>query len=105
MLLCGKGSRRKLMFDMDIGVRYDCMTLYLISIFFFLVDIEWKTGIIVECNEADGFHLPVVFGENWDSIQQNDLLLLSRKKVSGVCQILYVLKSIINSQNLYVLKK
>ncbi|KAL1802102.1 hypothetical protein ACET3Z_030749 [Daucus carota] len=44
-------------------------------------DIEWKTGIIVECNEADGFHLPVVFGENWDSIQQNDLLLLSRKKL------------------------
>ncbi|KAK1402324.1 putative helicase MAGATAMA 3 [Heracleum sosnowskyi] len=44
-------------------------------------DVEWKTGIILECNEADGFHLPVVFGENWDSIQQNDLLLLSRKKL------------------------
>ncbi|XP_074381844.1 putative helicase MAGATAMA 3 [Apium graveolens] len=44
-------------------------------------DVEWKTGIILECNEADGFHLPVVFGENWDSIQQNDLLLLSRTKL------------------------
>ncbi|KAK1374132.1 tRNA-splicing endonuclease positive effector (SEN1) [Heracleum sosnowskyi] len=44
-------------------------------------DEEWKTGMIVECKEVDGFHLLVVFGENWDSIQQNDLLLLSSNKL------------------------
>ncbi|KAM7499180.1 hypothetical protein LguiA_023594 [Lonicera macranthoides] len=44
---------------------------------------EWKTGMIIECNEADGFHLPVVYGEDWQSISQNDLLLLSKKKFEG----------------------
>ncbi|KAL8114930.1 hypothetical protein AgCh_021673 [Apium graveolens] len=29
----------------------------------------------------NGFHFPVVFGENWESIQQNDLLLLSTQKL------------------------
>lgn len=41
---------------------------------------DWKTGIIIECNEADGFHLPMVFAEDWESYSQNDLLLLSKKK-------------------------
>lgn len=40
-------------------------------------DGRWKNGMIVECKEVGGFHLLVVFGENWESIQQNDLLLLS----------------------------
>ncbi|KAK1384452.1 putative helicase MAGATAMA 3 [Heracleum sosnowskyi] len=44
-------------------------------------DGEWKTGMIVECKEVDRFHLPLVFGENWESIQQNDLLLLSSNKL------------------------
>lgn len=39
-------------------------------------------GMVIQCHETDGFHLPEVFGEDWGSVSQNDLLLLSKKKVS-----------------------
>nr|XP_043622899.1 probable helicase MAGATAMA 3 [Erigeron canadensis] len=41
---------------------------------------EWKLGIVIDCTETDGFHLLEVFGEDWGSLSQNDLLLLSNKK-------------------------
>ncbi|KAK2992800.1 hypothetical protein RJ640_009097 [Escallonia rubra] len=45
---------------------------------------EWLSGLTTECKEADGFHLLSLFGENdWGSLSQNDLLLLSKKKFGG----------------------
>ncbi|KAI3770289.1 hypothetical protein L6452_01416 [Arctium lappa] len=41
---------------------------------------EWKMGMVIQCHETDGFHLPEVFGEDWGSVSQNDLLLLTKKK-------------------------
>ncbi|XP_024022736.1 probable helicase MAGATAMA 3 isoform X2 [Morus notabilis] len=42
---------------------------------------EWKSRVVVECNEISGFHLIVVnAAENEESISQNDLLLLSKVK-------------------------
>ncbi|KAI7747676.1 hypothetical protein M8C21_029014 [Ambrosia artemisiifolia] len=41
---------------------------------------EWKMGIVVQCHETDGFHLLELFGEDWGSVSQNDLLLLSKEK-------------------------
>ncbi|KAD3067329.1 hypothetical protein E3N88_35209 [Mikania micrantha] len=41
---------------------------------------EWKMGIVVQCHETDGFHLLELFGEEWGSVSQNDLLLLSKEK-------------------------
>ncbi|KAL7592596.1 hypothetical protein Lser_V15G34181 [Lactuca serriola] len=41
---------------------------------------EWKMGIVIQCHETGGFHLPEVFGEDWGSVSQNDLLLLTKKK-------------------------
>lgn len=39
-------------------------------------------GIVVQCHETDGFHLLELFGDDWGSVSQNDLLLLSKEKVS-----------------------
>ncbi|KAK3012179.1 hypothetical protein RJ639_010874 [Escallonia herrerae] len=45
---------------------------------------EWLSGLTTECKEAGGFHLLSLFGENdWGSLSQNDLLLLSKKKFGG----------------------
>ncbi|XP_022762918.1 probable helicase MAGATAMA 3 isoform X2 [Durio zibethinus] len=43
---------------------------------------NWKLRLVMECNEADGFHLPAVTYEadEEESIAQNDLLLLSKEK-------------------------
>ncbi|KVI10967.1 hypothetical protein Ccrd_010619 [Cynara cardunculus var. scolymus] len=41
---------------------------------------EWKMGMVIQCHETDGFHLPEIFGEDWGSVSQNDLLLLTKKK-------------------------
>ncbi|KAA8536513.1 hypothetical protein F0562_028990 [Nyssa sinensis] len=41
---------------------------------------DWKVGLVRECNEADGFHLLNIIIQDGDSISQNDLLLLSKKK-------------------------
>ncbi|XP_071697081.1 probable helicase MAGATAMA 3 [Rutidosis leptorrhynchoides] len=41
---------------------------------------EWKLGVVAQCHETDGFYLPEVYGEDWGSVSQNDLLLLSKKK-------------------------
>ncbi|KAL5564868.1 hypothetical protein UlMin_028032 [Ulmus minor] len=42
---------------------------------------EWESRVVVECNEIDGFHLPVVnYASSEESISQNDLLLLSKVK-------------------------
>lgn len=39
--------------------------------------------MVVECNEVDGFHLVTVnYAHDEESISQNDLLLLSKVKVS-----------------------
>lgn len=43
---------------------------------------EWQQAIIVECSEVNGFHLPMVICSDAESISQNDLLLLSTKKVN-----------------------
>lgn len=42
---------------------------------------EWQQAIIAECSEVNGFQLPMVICTDEDSIRQNDLLLLSTKKV------------------------
>ncbi|KAL2454450.1 putative helicase MAGATAMA 3 [Abeliophyllum distichum] len=42
---------------------------------------EWQQAIIAECSEVNGFHLPMVICSDAKSISQNDLLLLSNKKV------------------------
>ncbi|KAJ9561302.1 hypothetical protein OSB04_006462 [Centaurea solstitialis] len=39
-----------------------------------------EMGVVIQCHETDGFHLTEVFGEDWGSVSQNDLLLLSKKK-------------------------
>ncbi|KAK6119170.1 hypothetical protein DH2020_047102 [Rehmannia glutinosa] len=45
---------------------------------------EWQRAMVVECSEANGFHLPimVVYSDSPDAklVSQNDLLLLSTKK-------------------------
>ncbi|KAK6253995.1 hypothetical protein QUC31_015715 [Theobroma cacao] len=43
---------------------------------------DWKLRLVMECNEADGFHLPAVTYEadEEESISQNDLLLLSKEE-------------------------
>ncbi|KAL7120163.1 hypothetical protein ACP275_02G106600 [Erythranthe tilingii] len=40
---------------------------------------EWQYGMVQECNEVDGFHLPTVITD-LESVSQNDLLLLSNTK-------------------------
>ncbi|KAB1206980.1 putative helicase MAGATAMA 3 [Morella rubra] len=43
---------------------------------------EWKSRVVVECNEVDGFHLPAVTyaaDDTEEAISQNDLLLLSKE--------------------------
>ncbi|KAK9069562.1 hypothetical protein SSX86_011466 [Deinandra increscens subsp. villosa] len=42
---------------------------------------EWKMGLVAQCQETDGFHLVELFGEDWGSVSQNDLLLLSKEKL------------------------
>lgn len=43
---------------------------------------EWKLRLVMECGEADGFHLPSVTYEadEVESISPNDLLLLSKEE-------------------------
>ncbi|XWS55196.1 hypothetical protein CRYUN_Cryun10bG0153800 [Craigia yunnanensis] len=43
---------------------------------------DWKLRLVMECNEADGFHSPAVTYEadEEESISQNDLLLLSKEE-------------------------
>lgn len=45
---------------------------------------EWKLRLVMECGEADGFHLPSVTYEadEVESISPNDLLLLSKEEVT-----------------------
>lgn len=48
-----------------------------------------------ECSEVNGFYLPMVICVNAESISQNDLLLLSNKKVVTLswltlCQVVIV---------------
>lgn len=43
-------------------------------------------GMVIQCHETDGFHLPEIFGEDtgepyWGFVSQNDLLLVSKEKV------------------------
>lgn len=42
---------------------------------------EWQQAIIAECSEINGFYLPMVICSDSKSISQNDLLLLSNKKL------------------------
>ncbi|XP_022762922.1 probable helicase MAGATAMA 3 isoform X6 [Durio zibethinus] len=53
---------------------------------------NWKLRLVMECNEADGFHLPAVTYEadEEESIAQNDLLLLSKEK-AGLSRKAFVL--------------
>ncbi|XP_022762920.1 probable helicase MAGATAMA 3 isoform X4 [Durio zibethinus] len=50
---------------------------------------NWKLRLVMECNEADGFHLPAVTYEadEEESIAQNDLLLLSKEKICSLSTI------------------
>ncbi|OMO92078.1 putative helicase MAGATAMA 3 [Corchorus olitorius] len=43
---------------------------------------DWKLRLVIECNEADGFHLAALTYEadEEESISQNDLLLLSKEE-------------------------
>lgn len=41
----------------------------------------WQQAITAECSEVNGFHLPTVICSDADAISQNDILLLSNKKV------------------------
>lgn len=48
---------------------------------------EWKSRVVVECNEVDGFHLPAVTyaaDDTEEAISQNDLLLLSKENVNAI---------------------
>ncbi|OMO79958.1 putative helicase MAGATAMA 3 [Corchorus capsularis] len=43
---------------------------------------DWKLRLVIECNEADGFHLAALTfdADEEESISQNDLLLLSKEE-------------------------
>lgn len=43
---------------------------------------DWAQGMAVECSEMNGFHMPTVICVNAESVSQNDLLLLTIKKVN-----------------------
>lgn len=48
---------------------------------------EWKSRVVVECNDVDGFHLPAVTyaaDDTEEAISQNDLLLLSKENVNAI---------------------
>lgn len=42
---------------------------------------DWAQGMAAECSEMNGFHMPTVVCVNAESVCQNDLLLLTIKKV------------------------
>nr|GEZ03421.1 hypothetical protein [Tanacetum cinerariifolium] len=47
----------------------------------------FAVAVLVQCHETDGFHLPELFGDNWGSLSQNDLLLLTIGKVADAKKI------------------
>lgn len=44
-------------------------------------------AVTVGCSEIDGFHFPMISCSDAESIQQNDLLLLSNKEVLYFCEL------------------
>jgi len=53
---------------------------------------DWRRGAVGSCTESEGFHkLSVAVEDNFqDNVSENDLLLLSKEKVS-VVQVNFVL--------------
>ncbi|XP_027774105.1 probable helicase MAGATAMA 3 isoform X1 [Solanum pennellii] len=45
-----------------------------------IVETLWMKAVTVGCSEIDGFHFPMISCSDAESIQQNDLLLLSNKE-------------------------